>query len=105
MTNVWNITSYMPSHRQFHLSEDVTPERITELVGKPKGPSSDGKCKFQWEFFAQTYLKNATGEMTQVTFPCAIWDYYDARWSAFGPAEVFRQLGLLPPLESSDDQI
>lgn len=101
----WRITSYMPSHKQFSLNEDITPTQITELIGEPKGPSSDGKCEYQWEFFASKYLSGANGEPVNVSLPCAIWDYKGSRWSAFGPPEAFRELGLLPPKEVSDDQI
>lgn len=101
----WRITSYMPSHRQFRLDEAITPELITSLVGEQDGPSKDGKCKFQWRFFAQEWAEDANGEMICVTVPCAIWDYNDVRWSAFGLPEVFQQLGLLPKEETVDDQI
>jgi hypothetical protein len=86
----WLITPYMPGHRQLYLLDSITPEQITALVGPPKGPSSDGKCKYRWEFFAQTWTDG-----NQYVTPCAIWDYYDRRWSSFGPREVFQQLGLI----------
>lgn len=84
------ITTYMPSHKQLSLHEEITPEQITALVGQEKGPSSDGKCKHQWEFFAATY-----GASGKIVHPCSIWDYKEARWSAYGPQEVFIELGLL----------
>jgi hypothetical protein len=91
----YNVTGYMPSHKQHELSDAFTPERITELTGATPRPSKDGKCEYQWDFFAQTYLKGDGGRDVQVVFPCAIWDFKGSRWSAFGPREVFVAMGLL----------
>lgn len=97
----YEITGYMPSHKAFSLSTDFTPEQITELTGvKPKNPKN-GKVKHQWEFYAKFYVGE---DFTEITLPCSIWDYYDSRWSAWGPALVFREMGLLPPkIEEPED--
>jgi hypothetical protein len=95
---VWRVTSYMPSHKHFSLSTDLTPEQIEAATGaKSKGPSKDGKCKFQWEFYASRWFENDHGDMVEITLPCAIWDYKGSRWSAYGPSAAFREIGLLPP--------
>ncbi len=44
------------------------------------GPSLDGKCKHQVVFYANGSL-------------CGFWDYRGERWSAFGPYQVFDDLG------------
>lgn len=94
--SVWRITSYMPSHKQFSLAADIPPDRITELTGADPKPSKDGKCKFQWHFFASKWFEGEGGQLTEVVLPCCIWDYKGSRWSAYGPADAFREMGLLP---------
>jgi len=87
----------MPSSKWFSLPEDITPEHISELTGATARPSKDGKCVFQWDFFAAKYIeRKSDGELVQIAFPCAIWDYKGSRWSAYGPREVFVAMGLLP---------
>lgn len=97
---VWRITPYMPSSKHFSLAESLTPEDISRITGATPKPSKDGKCKFQWEFFAEKYFDREDGGLVAIALPCAIWDYKGARWSAYGPAEVFRELGLLPPAKT-----
>lgn len=77
-------TTFHPTHKQHSLDEKLTPRDITQLLGglKSSGPSGDGKCKYEWDFYAD-------GE------PCGIWDYKGSRWSAYGPAEVFIKLGMM----------
>lgn len=92
----WRITAYMPSHKQFSLAEDLSPEHITDLVGEPERGSPDGKCHYTWRFYASAWLDGANGDPVEITLPCSIWDYKGARWSGYGPPDAFRQLGLLP---------
>jgi hypothetical protein len=100
----WRITSYMPSSKHFSLDENITPEHITELVGNPKRGSADGKCDYTWEFYASKWMNGANGEPFELTLPCSIWDYKGSRWSGYGPPDAFRELGLLPPKEPTDDE-
>jgi hypothetical protein len=50
---------------------------ITELE-----PDTDGKSDHEFAFLADGV-------------PCALWRYRQSSWSAFGPKEVFAELGLL----------
>lgn len=90
----YEVTDYMPSHRQFRLSDSITPEKITELTGATPTPSKDGKCRYQWEFFV-TFTSGPNND--RITLPCSIWDYSGCRWSAWGPRKAFVAMGLLPP--------
>jgi hypothetical protein len=90
------VTSYAPSHRQFRLSADLTPEQITAALGiEPKRPNND-KVSLQWEFYAELMYRLPDGGTASTSTGCKIWDYCDARWSAYGWPEVFEQLGLTP---------
>ena len=76
--------SYISSHKQGSLPESLSVKDIQAAVGsriKDQGMSGDRKVKHHWEFLVDGV-------------PCAIWDYYGARWSTFGPAEAFAKLGL-----------
>jgi hypothetical protein len=67
--------------RMGRLPPNITEEMITQRLGidPVNEGSSDGKVTVEWRFLAD-------GE------PCGIWDYKGARWSTFGPHEVFAQL-------------
>lgn len=102
---MWNaspfrITSYAPSSRQFRLSEDLTPEQITERIGVAPVVRPDGdKVTLQWTFFAEKiYWHN--GKTQSVSTCCKIWDYCGARWSAYGFPEAFEQIDLVPQMVS-----
>lgn len=72
------------TYKQWSLAA-VPVDTVSQLLGfRPNGlPSCDGKVTAEWNFVAD-------GQ------PCSIWDYRGARWSAYGPREVFEALGLLP---------
>lgn len=92
------ITSYAPSHRQFRLSEDLTPDQITEALGgsKPTERPDGDKVTLQWQFWAElTYVLPDGGHGSTSTC-CKIWDYTGARWSAYGWPEAFERVGLTP---------
>jgi hypothetical protein len=96
----WNITGYVPSNKQFSLSEKLTPEEITKATGvEPKEGSPDGKCTKTWTFYAAAWFDGSRGEPIEICLPCQIWDYKGARWSGYGPPDAFRQIGLLPPVK------
>lgn len=75
-------TKWFMSSKQHSLNPSLTVEDIaSKLPGiQDQGRSGDGKCTHTWEFFAD-------GK------ECSIWDYKGARWSAWGPREVFEELG------------
>lgn len=79
-----NRTEFVSNGKEHSLNENLSPREITRLLGgiKSKGVSGDGKCKFQWDFYADGV-------------PCGIWDYKGCRWSVAGPREVFEKLGML----------
>jgi hypothetical protein len=100
MKREFDITDYMPSHKQHSLNPDITPEQLIEKLGKPavhrEGndyESGGEKVTWEWRFFAREWRE---GEGFTAVHPCAIWDFKGSRWSAFGPREVFEQLNLLP---------
>ena len=78
-----NGNSFTKSWKQWSLDPDLTPEQIdAALPGVlDQGGTEDGKVSHTWDFFADDR-------------PCSIWDYRGRLWSAFGPREVFEQLGL-----------
>jgi hypothetical protein len=100
----WNvspfrITNYAPSHRQFRLPDDLTPEQITAAVGsEPTRRVEDEKVTVEWTFFAEKHYHDGA-DIHTVSTCCKIWDYYGCRWSAYGFPEAFEQLGLRPQLE------
>lgn len=76
------------SHLQHRLDRALTPGEIGErLLGLPECEDDEGKVEHSWRFYAS--LDNGESQ------PCAIWDYYGVRWSAFGPIEVFERLGMV----------
>lgn len=95
----FKITGYAPSHRQLCLPESLTPEQITAATGvEPVQRPAGDKATLQWTFWAEwTYSVPGATDGGFATH-CKIWDYNGARWSAFGPPEVFRQIGLEPIL-------
>lgn len=97
------ITGYAPSHRQFRLSEDLTPEEITTALGmEPTHRDPGGKVTMEWRFWAEVSWMNApeVGHGS-VSTCCKIWDYDqgESRWSAYGWPEAFAQVGLIPIFE------
>lgn len=67
-------------HKTGELPEDITPERIADVLGfAPNIDDDPSKVKFSWGF---TYK----GEQ------CGIWDYKGSRWSTYGPHWVFAEL-------------
>ena len=93
------LLSYAPSHRQFRLDEDLTPEQITKAVGVEPlmRDSGDGKVTMQWTFWAEATFRRPDnkGHLSTSTV-CKIWDYQGSRWSAYGWPEAFRAVGLEP---------
>lgn len=81
---VKNVTRYFARSKQWNLSRELDIDDIQDKLGMEivnLGVSGDEKVKNEWHFSVDG--KN-----------CAIWDYKGARWSAFGPKEVFDKLGL-----------
>lgn len=78
-----NGSSFTESWKQWGLDPNITPEQIdAALPGvERQEESDDGKVTLAWDWFADDR-------------PCSLWDYRGKRWSAFGPREVFEQLGL-----------
>lgn len=75
---------FIPSHKQWGLSDTLTPKDISYFLKRKvrqEPRSSDGKVKHCWDF-------TVDGQ------ECSIWDYYGVRWSAYGPREAFDKLGL-----------
>lgn len=74
---------FIESYLQHRLDAAITVEQINAALPGIEGheASDDGKAEHHWAFLADEQ-------------ECAIWDYGRARWSAFGPIEVFNQLGL-----------
>lgn len=97
------IKSYAPSHRQFRLDENLTPEDITRALGgiEPKDRTDGDKVTMQWSFWAEMTYRLPDGGFGSTSTCCKIWDYYDERWSAYGWPEAFEQVGL-KPLMSKD---
>lgn len=73
---------WVASHKMWSLDSSLTPRQISAIL-QNKVPKTPGchKVKHRWEF-----LVNGK--------ECAIWDYHDVRWSAYGPREAFEKLGL-----------
>lgn len=95
------ITSYPPSHRQFRLDDDLTPEQITKALGgiePKKREGGDGKVTLQWVFYAEITYVLPDGGHGSTSTGCKIWDYKGERWSAYGWPEAFQQVGLTPLL-------
>lgn len=93
------ITSYAPSHRQFRLDEDLTPDQITSAVGvEPKVRPDGDKVTLQWTFWAELVFRLPDGGTGSTSIGCKIWDYSGSRWSAYGWPEAFEQIGLVPRL-------
>lgn len=71
------------SYLQHRLDPRITVQQIeAALPGiRDEGASWDRKVEHHWAFQADDQ-------------ECAIWDMRGLRWSAFGPKEVFEQLGL-----------
>lgn len=67
-------TTFFSTHRTGTVCELHTPEEITAALGiePTHNPHDDGKVTLCWDFFID-------GK------PCAIWDYYEARWSCYDP--------------------
>ena len=79
--------------RTHRLRPDLTVEDIQSALDSlahrhipvpDLGPSTDGKATHQWCFYADGHEK-----------ACVIWDYRGERWSAFGPRDVYEELGWL----------
>jgi hypothetical protein len=77
---------FVQSYKQWALDPSISVRAINKaLTGiEDKGRSSDGKCTHHWDFVADD------------KHVCSIWDYKGARWSAFGPREVFEAMGIKP---------
>lgn len=74
------------SSRTCRIDPALTPEQIeAKLPGCVNvfadGPSDDGKVDHYWSF-----------KIGNVEY--AVWSYYGARWSGFGPRDTFDELGL-----------
>ena len=74
---------FIQAHLEWRLDPRITIEQIeAALPGiEDEGESADGKKDHAWWFLAGSH-------------ECGIWDMRGLRWSAFGPREVFEQLGL-----------
>ena len=79
--------------RLHRLRADLEPSMIqtvlnamapTGMRAEDLGPSRDGRATHQWCFYADGH------EMA-----CSIWDHDGVRWSAYGPRDVFEELGWL----------
>lgn len=57
----------------------ISPLHISAVLGFEPRQCDDGKATMEWVFTAGAY-------------ECAIWDYYDNRWSTHGPQEIFDEL-------------
>jgi hypothetical protein len=99
----FSITNHAPSHRQFRLHEELTPEQITAAIGsEPTLRPSGGNVSMEWKFFAEKRYWH-DGKAHSVSTCCKVWDYGSdeegyARWSAYGFPEAFAQIGLEPML-------
>ena len=74
-------SSFHSTHKQWSLDPSLTKAQITKILGVQPDSGGDGKVKANWDFYANGA-------------PCGIWDYYGAKWSAYGPREVFEALGM-----------
>jgi len=92
------ITRYAPSHRQFILDENLTPEQITAALKgiEPKIFPDGDKVTLQWQFWAELTYELPDGGFGSTSTGCKIWDYSGTRWSAYGWPEAFEQVGLKP---------
>lgn len=74
---------FIQAHLQWRLDPRITIEQIEAVLPgiQDDGASADGKNDHAWWFLADTK-------------ECGIWDMQGVRWSAYGPKEVFEQLGL-----------
>jgi hypothetical protein len=73
--------TFMQSHRMARLDSTLGVGDISyRLSLNPVcAESSDGKVTIMWQFVANGH-------------ECAIWDYKGARWSLFGPRDIFESL-------------
>lgn len=70
------------SYKQGRLSGWLTEKDISNALGfEPNSVGDEDKVTREWTF------KYGVHE-------CAIWDYKGARWSFYGPVDVFVNLGL-----------
>jgi hypothetical protein len=81
------------THRTHRLRPDLSVEDIQSTLDgmahkhipvPDLGPNIDGRSQHQWCFYADGHAK-----------ACVIWDYRGERWSAFGPRDVYEELGWL----------
>lgn len=78
-----NCTDFISSHKQHSLDHRLTRLDIQAKLGTHVIETQPGdKVKHQWDFYAD-------GK------ECSIWDYKGAKWSAYGPIEVFQKLGMI----------
>ena len=83
MVRIAPLDRYVAMGKQWSLDENLAPKDISAALKRKVKQSAkvDNKVKHEWQF-------------TVDGVPCAIWDYYGVRWSAFGPAEAFAKIGL-----------
>lgn len=73
-------------HRQGTLNELVGDDTISNTLGfEPNHADDESKVNFSWTFDC---VLEEGGEV----HTCGIWDYYERRWSTYGPREVFEAL-------------
>jgi hypothetical protein len=67
------------SYKNGKLDASISVKEINKRLGFDSQVGDPSKVKHEWHFMAKGHQ-------------CGVWDYYNVRWSTFGPAEIWNEL-------------